>query len=262
MMVLGARGAMGYVLGRGAGAAAAQWWLSGGVSAANCVAAFLQRLCGKRTFRRNATQDTSTQTIVRDAKFSCPISNGLSLAVVGNESVPTGIVGLLNIIRPSAIIRRVRPITIDTFNRVFRRWSRPHVGIEVFKGVLPPVAHDDTSTAVMFVYPGFGVVAPRLDTDPNIVFWSVRHSVCGAVSLNAFRRQAATAFRVATGQIINLGSRCVTAVANQFPVRSASFAVPIKCDNGQPVKSLATVIFDSFAWQWGSINLYHVAILP
>lgn len=40
MMALGARAAMGYVLGRGAGAAAAQWWLSGGVSAANCVAAY------------------------------------------------------------------------------------------------------------------------------------------------------------------------------------------------------------------------------
>lgn len=39
-MVLGSRAAMGYVLGRGAGAAAAQWWLSGGVSAANCVAAY------------------------------------------------------------------------------------------------------------------------------------------------------------------------------------------------------------------------------
>ena len=38
-MVLGSRAAMGYVLGRGAGAAA-QWWLSGGVSAANCVAAY------------------------------------------------------------------------------------------------------------------------------------------------------------------------------------------------------------------------------
>ena len=40
-MVLGARGAMGYVLGRGAGAAAAaDWWLSGGVSAANAIVAY------------------------------------------------------------------------------------------------------------------------------------------------------------------------------------------------------------------------------
>lgn len=39
-MVLGSRAAMGYVLGRGAGAAAAQWWLSGGVSAANVIAVY------------------------------------------------------------------------------------------------------------------------------------------------------------------------------------------------------------------------------
>lgn len=39
--VLGARGAIGGVLGQGrGGAAAAQWWLAGGVSAANCVAAY------------------------------------------------------------------------------------------------------------------------------------------------------------------------------------------------------------------------------
>ena len=38
--VLGSRASIGGVLGQGRGGAAAQWWLSGGVSASNCIAAY------------------------------------------------------------------------------------------------------------------------------------------------------------------------------------------------------------------------------
>lgn len=91
-MVLGSRAAMGYVMGRGAGAAAADWWLSGGVSAANCVVAYQPKGAASLAASYTNLANPGTYTAAPGVAPTFAAATGWTFAAESTTYLNTGIV--------------------------------------------------------------------------------------------------------------------------------------------------------------------------
>jgi hypothetical protein len=81
--------------------------------------------------------------------------------------------GLLEVGRPSAIVRLVVTIIVDAVKRQ-ARWSCSHISIEVLETVDPSFTNADTSTAIILVRLMVSVVASTFHADPSpVLFWEV-----------------------------------------------------------------------------------------
>lgn len=86
------------------------------------------------------------------------------------------IVRLLLGVLPSAVTRHVRPIVVDTAQRVVG-WSRPHASKEVLKRVDPFRADGNSSATVTWVGWISRIKAPRFHAGPRLILGRVSHSV-------------------------------------------------------------------------------------
>lgn len=168
------------------------------------------------------------------------------------------VVRLLNIVRPSTIFWRVRPIVVNTLNRMLWRWSLPHIGVEVFKGVEPAFAHDDASPAVTRIRGNVGISATRLDVRPTAILRRVDHAVCSIGNACGFAYKAAAASSMSTTQVSTRCDNLGSAVTNAAP-HSATRSVTMRISqHDKPRKALPANVFDLLAWKWRSINCVHV----
>ena len=74
---------------------------------------------------------------------------------------------------PSAILRRIGAIHVNTVQRVSLR-ARPHVGQELRKRILPRVNHIDAATAVIRIVVVVGAIAAQLRRTPRHILWRIR----------------------------------------------------------------------------------------
>lgn len=79
--------------------------------------------------------------------------------------------GLFGARGPSAILAAVAAVVVNTFERVPRRWSRPHIGKKERKAIAPVYAHFNSSAAVTVVVAVIGVVAALNHPVPDAAFW-------------------------------------------------------------------------------------------
>src|SRR6188474_1581748 len=108
------------------------------------------------------------------------------------------VVGLRELVCPSAVPGLVVAVAVNAVEGVRRRWSRPHVGEEVDEQ-RPSLAHLDSAPAVVSVGVESLVAAPRFHYAPDAVLGAARHSVSRQPFAATFANQAAAASRFAEG---------------------------------------------------------------
>lgn len=168
------------------------------------------------------------------------------------------VVRLLNIIRPSAVLWRVWPIVVDALNRVLWRWSLPHVGVEVLKGIEPAFTHDNASPAVTRIRRDVGISATRLDVRPTAILRSVDHAVCGIGGACGFTYKATAASSMPAAQVSTCCDNLSSAITNAAP-DSASRSVTMRVSqHNKPGKALPANVLNLLAWKWRGINCVHV----
>lgn len=127
---------------------------------------------------RQRVDDVEQKYLLRQACLSEPLPKRAPLAV--ELDVPTApvVVVLVNRQCPSAILRRVLAVVVDTFHGVQGTRLRSHVSEERREVVQPLVTHRDATRPVVSVGPSASVVAPRLGSSPCSVLSALAHTVC------------------------------------------------------------------------------------
>lgn len=163
------------------------------------------------TLHAPAMLQTPSQGSLLNACFFGPGDKRHGSSRECQQMVPPRISTLLSWRSPSAVLARVGTVVVDAINAVLRRGARPHVGIEVLKG-LPPLADGDAATAVPRKFTIPGIQAPLPHAGPDAVFGnlhgepvrscpisgllvfpaSTRHSVSGSQVVAAYRSVSAT----------------------------------------------------------------------
>lgn len=122
-----------------------------------------------------ATSKPHCQSGSGDAKFSRPIVQGLSFAIMRQQMVVSFVPSLLQACRPVAVVRRVRAVVVSTLDRVIAAWTRTHISDEVGKPE-PAVADRNTSSAVDGELLVFGIGATHFHRIPDQIFRVVNSS--------------------------------------------------------------------------------------
>ena len=100
---------------------------------------------------------------------SCPVDDTTSNSVYRYVDVGASISRLLKIGDPTTVSRLVVAVVVDTINRVFFGWTRPHVGIECLKAVEPSITNLDTSRSIDWKFVIGLVSASSLHSGPDII---------------------------------------------------------------------------------------------
>ena len=90
-----------------------------------------------------------------------------ALAVYEPVDVIALVVGLLDSIHPSTVVRFVMAVWIDAVDLIVS-WARPHVIKEVLKRLKPSFADGDTSAAIVRKHPAFWSKAAVLHRSPCV----------------------------------------------------------------------------------------------
>lgn len=135
--------------------------------------------------------------------------------------IRSGVSRLCRSCGPTAIFRTIRPIIIDAFNCEIIRRSWPHVCIEIFKRIEPPVTNRDSSTSVS-VPVRFGFVrASLLHALPQIPFARntslTGHAVSRLALPNSFNGKAPTTDAIAIAKRCPINGAFGSAIASAKP---------------------------------------------
>ncbi len=133
-----------------------------------------------------------------------PFGYAQCLSVKGEASNPSRVTGLFGSCCPTAILRRIGPIIVDSVNAMLRRRSRPHVFKECLEAIAPTVADGNSATAIIAIVGCFRIETAGMHGSPC--------AVLGSFLLATLRRMfpshdVALLERVASGQ----GQRSLTA---------------------------------------------------
>lgn len=172
--------------------------------------------------RPSGSQPTA-DGVARYPYFCTPLSKRERAAVMDNLRIASTVVQL-NIWRgPSAILRLVIAIVVDTIKRMSVRWSQSHVGQKVFEGTAPPFAHSDASSSVAPIGWPVRVFATRAHVRPCDVFSCIRFSM--RPTQFDYRASALASARrcFAVAKVAPSGGRSATAFALTNPVKALAF---------------------------------------
>ena|SRR3990167_4516707 len=129
---------------------------------------------GQGAFDRPTQVEPSIQRSDGDTAVPArPFSNGHSTTAERQESIIAPIPGLFHASGPTAILWSVRPVVVDAFNRMNRRWARSHVGKERFERCRPLRAHRNAAATIVAIVLSFRITDAGLSLIPDTSFRSV-----------------------------------------------------------------------------------------
>lgn len=235
----------------------------------------LSKWCVKRFFYRPVIFKTTIQCFFGQTNFLCPLLDGLRFSVIGNAATIlvrfclSLISVLFGIGRPSAIIRGVRSIVVDTVKTMFGRGAWAHVGEEILKAVFPAITDGNAASSPIGVIFSGGIETPFFHALPCVVFGCVSSSMFSGGFVRGlyciFLAPTTTTNRVAALQIRNIDDNFFAAVANATPVNS--FPAQVRrafsfFENKQFAESLSGPIFKRMAMlNWCGIIEGHKELL-
>lgn len=175
-----------------------------------------------------------------DAVLFGDVAHYPALALVLHPSVIAFVDGLLGACCPSAIIRRVVAVIVDSVDRVVWRRLTAHISQKRREAISPLFAHRNASSTIARVFP----VASGFNATPAVVLGGVMPLTCASAAVrlrrdaSAFLLKASTALCVSGVQIrakYNLG---VAAVASALPFMHAAMRRVVAGHN-KTIESLA-----------------------
>lgn len=140
---------------------------------------------------RPSTAEALGYQVRASADAAAPLSHRQPLAVVLDKSVAAAIARLGRLVRPDAVLGRVRAGVVFAFQAVRSARSLSHVGKEGLETISPSVRHRDAATSISRKLWEFAVVASALRSVPRSVFGSLGHPV-RAVDTHVLANAAAT----------------------------------------------------------------------
>lgn len=144
---------------------------------------------------------------------------------------------------PSAILRRVIPVVINTIKRVSPRRLWPHVLKKGFKAVNPLLAHRNAPPAVMGVARPIFVETSIFHADPRIPFGGSRKPVCGEPFSAYFEVETTARFgiSIAKSKAKNVGLTPTFAYAMPKRIFGISFSAS---NDAQTVEFQSSKVFE------------------
>ncbi len=158
----------------------------------------------QRSFNFPPISQARTQCVVRHITFSCPLFYCLSTIIQCQQDVISSIIILIVSCSPIAILFLVCTVVVTTFQCMFRRWSRPHVGEKIFKRIHPAFTYSDTASAVIVNCRTLRTQDAILHAAPHRIFGGSGHPVLNTAR-EKFSIQTSTTPRfspIGSGQII------------------------------------------------------------
>lgn len=172
------------------------------------------------------------QSVRLHSQLSRPLCDSQSNTVVSQNNIVATVVHLNVSCNPLAIIGRVRPVVVYSFDSVLRRWAWSHISEKVIK-VVPPLAEINSTSTVVIKHGGSWVLASLFDVLPHSVFqprtiWfsELQSSLTSARYRTAFEQTAAK----------NIS--CFAAHAFAMPVRCPRIRCSHRSANNPPTAEL------------------------
>lgn len=135
------------------------------------------------------------------SQLVCPLLYCQSFAAKLKIMIVSSITRLLCYCGPSAVIRRIAKIVVNSVNAIFGSRARPHIGIEILKAVSPSLAYRNASIPIIFIRVLIGVFASRNNGTPDRKFTGIAHAVRLAKIGDSLSIEAATAFCVFANEL-------------------------------------------------------------
>ena len=182
---------------------------------------------------------------LRNSDFLRPFRDGQSLSAITKNPASSGVAIVFFAGHPSTVIRAVSKGVVDAINLMCCRWSMPHVGQKICKGI-PALAHRYSTTSISPVVDCFRVAASLPHARPNIVRRGMPLSMNLVVLADSFALVAAATIAIASRKGRHPDNFfCPTGAATK-PER-LMLNDCVKTDNCEATKDLTHQISDLFA---------------
>lgn len=195
--------------------------------------------------RPAVSTDSIVQCSAVHSEASGPVVDTHRLSVVGDETVLSGVPGLIVRRGPTAVSMSIRTIVVDSFQRA-TLWTRSHVCEELVERIDPRLRHGDASSAVLREPWILRVGAALLGGRPTGVLR--RRSAHRRIAVPKLQRrrcftpQAAARSRDATLQVAQQGCRLSAALASTAHAAMSRVVLRRFADYGKATEGLSEYI--------------------
>jgi hypothetical protein len=121
----------------------------------------------KHTFDRPPGFEPRSQSAGLYFQLSAPLGKRLAFAFPSVKNIWSAIVALDLASGPTAVVRFIRAININSINRMQIRRALSHVSVEIFEGIFPSLTDRDTATSVAFICGIIWISASGLQAQPS-----------------------------------------------------------------------------------------------
>jgi hypothetical protein len=182
--------------------------------------------------------DAASEHSARDTGALSPRGEAHRLTVERQNDVATGVSGLLERRRPTAVAWFIVAAAIDAIDRVLRRRARSHVGEEVVERLQPAGADSDATCAVRLVGRSPWIHATIAQIAPNPEGHGLGLAVRDVPRHQGVTLRAPAAPFAPFVQSFDVRDRAVSARTLALPQQSTIFGSTGRPNGGQPAKHL------------------------
>lgn len=186
-----------------------------------------------------ASQESLKNGFVVESKSISPLSQGQRFALILYQLARHAIPGLRRFYHPRAVSGFVIAIVIGSLNAVLAAGARPHVCVEILKGMQPAITNANSTVVVPAQFIGLWECAARNHVSPASIFTGSKHPVFQLSSADRFSIQAAAAFYGTRPKIAGPYKSCISTITLAKPFHAIAF------DNRKPCKLPTSQVFKS-----------------
>src|SRR5438552_535101 len=180
----------------------------------------LGRLRCECSFDRPSRLESVEKRRLFDSCDSRPFSDAESSSPESKIRAGAAILCLLRFCCPDTVLRRIRSLIILPFQGMLRRWAWPHVFVEGFKGIEPPLANCDSPCAVTEKSGVIRSIATAFHRVPDLKLARACESVCCFGFAYPVLQQATARLCVAGCEVLCLYDHFPAALTLAEPVGS------------------------------------------
>jgi hypothetical protein len=103
--------------------------------------------------------------------------------------ISSAILHLFGMRCPSAILRGVWSVVVDSVDGVLRRWAATHVGEKIAERMSPSSTNSDATSAVISEITSLGIFAAFDHVTPASMFWSLASTVRASIHFHRLKVQ-------------------------------------------------------------------------
>lgn len=210
---------------------------------------------GESALNRPSVTQSITDGLSRYPKTTAPLRNRHRLTTIGEVVILSCVAVLLRDCRPTAILRRVRSVIIDTVYRASVR-TLAHVGKEAGERLAPSGTDGNATRPISLVRFVARGVASRNHLAISVPQVMSRVPMRRVVFSRCIGAQAAAASCFSCGNFRAFYLAVCTAVALAVPDCAAAFIQVRERDDSQAAKPLTGNVFDARAELRGMIRLH------